>query len=76
MPIYEYQCLECEFKFELLRPLSRSGEDAACPHCRECSPRVLSTFASFSVTEGGVAAPLGGNSCGGCASTSCGTCAV
>ncbi len=76
MPIYEYKCPKCEFKFELLRPLSQSGADAVCPHCRECAPRVLSTFASFSVSDGGVASPVGGSACGGCSSTNCGTCAM
>ena len=75
MPIYEYECPKCEFKFELLRPLSKSTEDAACPHCHECSPRAISRFASFSMSDGGVASPVGGGGCAGCSSTNCGTCA-
>ena len=75
MPIYEYKCPKCGHKFELLRPLSQANEDAVCPRCHECAPRVLSTFASFSVGEGGVSSPVGGSSCGGCTSTGCDTCA-
>lgn len=76
MPIYEYKCPRCEFKFELMRPFSQSDRDASCPHCHEASPRVLSRFASFSIGEGGVTSPVGGSPCSGCSSTDCGTCAM
>lgn len=41
MPIYEYECGQHGL-FEELRPMSRSGESAACPDCAVPSPRVLS----------------------------------
>ncbi len=30
MPIYEYVCPDCDFKFEILRPFSKAGEVASC----------------------------------------------
>lgn len=76
MPIYEYECPKCEDKFELLRPFSRSEEDADCPHCHEVSPRVVSVFAAVSVSVGGVPSSVGGSTCSGCSATSCGPCAA
>ncbi len=74
MPIYEYVCPDCELKFELLRPLSRAGEEAECPKCRQSSGRVLSRFACFSTNDNGMTAPVGGNSCGSCGSSNCTSC--
>ncbi len=76
MPIYEYVCPECEFKFELLRPLSQSGESASCPHCHQSAERVLSTFACFSTDESGLTSMVGGNSCASCGAASCDTCSI
>lgn len=76
MPIYEYKCPKCEHKFELMRPFSRSGEGAECPHCHEVAPRVVSVFAAVSLGEGGVSSSVGGSPCGGCSSTNCGPCAA
>ncbi|MFC2004437.1 zinc ribbon domain-containing protein [Chloroflexota bacterium] len=76
MPIYEYVCPKCEFKFELLRPLSQAGKAASCPHCHESAERILSTFACFSKDDSGLASPVGGNSCASCGLTSCDTCGM
>src|SRR4030042_5753190 len=54
MPIYEYVCPSCETKFELLRPFSRSSEDAPCPKCQSVAKRVLSVFACFARDAEGV----------------------
>ncbi|MFC2058752.1 FmdB family zinc ribbon protein [Chloroflexota bacterium] len=75
MPIYEYVCPKCESKFELLRSLSRSEEEAPCPGCKIPACRVLSTFAAFSKGSGESSEPIGGgSSCSGCSATSCSTC--
>ncbi|MBI4185998.1 MAG: zinc ribbon domain-containing protein [Chloroflexi bacterium] len=74
MPIYEYFCLRCNRKFELLRRLSEAGEAACCPKCQAAAQRVLSTFCSLSRDDSGQTVPTGGSSCGGCSSTACGTC--
>src|SRR5687767_4538681 len=40
MPVYEYEC-ERHGPFELMRPMSRAGEDGACPTCGAASQRVI-----------------------------------
>ena len=76
MPIYEYVCPSCEFKFELLRPLSQSNKGALCPRCQKKAERILSRFACISMNESGLASPVGGNSCASCCATSCDTCGM
>ena len=76
MPIYEYVCSGCDFKFEQLRPLSQATEVASCPGCNESSERVLSTFACFSTDESGLTSSVGGNPCAGCGTASCDTCGI
>ncbi|MBI4303817.1 MAG: zinc ribbon domain-containing protein [Chloroflexi bacterium] len=76
MPIYEYYCSKCKAKFELMRPLSKAGEAASCPKCHNPAERVMSRFASFSMSESGVPAPVGGSSCASCGSSSCSSCGM
>ena len=72
MPLYEYHCHNCEGRFELLRPVSRMNDPAACPKGHEGGKRVLSTFAAFSQGDGGVSEGLtGAGSCTGCAGGNC-----
>jgi putative FmdB family regulatory protein len=75
MPVYEYRCPECALKFELLRPMSKVNEDAACPRCNNGAKRILSTFAAFSKGSSGEPAPVaGGSGCSTCSATSCASC--
>jgi putative FmdB family regulatory protein len=60
MPIYEYVCPSCDTKFELMRPMSRSRETAACPSCKTESGRALSKFACSTVNESGVSSSIAG----------------
>ena len=76
MPIYEYVCPSCETKFELLRPFSRSSEDAPCPKCQSVAKRVLSVFACFAKDADGVSTSLGSSACGTCSATSCAGCGL
>ena len=46
MPIYEYFCPTCKKEFELMRPLSESGQPAKCPSCGAKSEKLVSLFAS------------------------------
>ncbi len=78
MPIYEYVCSACNAKFEEMRPLSQSGQDAECPKCHKTSHRKMSTFAAFTTSVSGVPQRVSGtnsSSCSGCSSGSCSTCA-
>jgi putative FmdB family regulatory protein len=40
--MYEYQCPECENRFELLRPAREASLDQPCPSCDADSKRVMS----------------------------------
>ena len=77
MPLYEYYCKSCNQRFELLRPVSRMDDPAACPEGHGDADRVLSTFAAFSQGDSGVSEAIGGGSpCAGCAADTCSTCSV
>ena len=41
MPIYEYQCEKCSFKFDLLKKVGEN-EGASCPRCQSYSRRIFS----------------------------------
>lgn len=42
MPMYEYQCSDCESRFELLRPAREASLEQPCPSCDADSKRVMS----------------------------------
>lgn len=42
MPMYEYQCPDCDSRFELLRPAREASLDQPCPTCDADSRRVMS----------------------------------
>lgn len=42
MPMYEYQCSDCESRFELLRPAREASLAQPCPSCDADSRRVMS----------------------------------
>lgn len=42
MPMYEYQCPECDSRFELLRPAREASSEQPCPTCDADSRRVMS----------------------------------
>ena len=33
MPLYEYYCSACKWRFEMLRSMQESAADASCPEC-------------------------------------------
>jgi putative FmdB family regulatory protein len=45
MPLYEWECLACDLRFEELASVSQGRLERACPGCGRMSPRVISTFA-------------------------------
>jgi putative FmdB family regulatory protein len=83
MPIYEYVCNKCKNKFELMRPITMSGEPADCPTCKAKAIRVMSRFMCITTNAVGDperlpgAGPSGGprpTGCSGCMSTNCDSC--
>jgi putative FmdB family regulatory protein len=78
MPVYEYQCQECDKRFEALRPMSQIDAPIACPRCQATHVRrAISVFAAISREAGGgsrmVASSTPGG-CGGCAGGNCASC--
>jgi putative FmdB family regulatory protein len=49
MPLYEYEC-DRHGSFELVRPMSQSGESAACPTCRSAARRVITAPTLFTMS--------------------------
>jgi putative FmdB family regulatory protein len=45
MPLYEWECLACDLRFEQLASVSEGRLEHACPSCGRMCPRVVSTFA-------------------------------
>ena len=81
MPLYEYYCSDCEFKFEALRPMSKADHPIQCKHCEGIrTSRAISLFAALSKGDNGpsqaIAGTGGGGGCGSCAGGSCGTCGI
>jgi putative FmdB family regulatory protein len=73
MPIYEYKCLDCGFKFEHL--YRSASERVACPKCKHPDlQKLVSAFAFNAKDKNGniTASPSG---CSGCTSQNCATCA-
>lgn len=70
MPLYEYVCLDCRSRFEILRPMREADQPIQCEQCAsEHTSRCLTVF----YAHGSSGALAGGG--GGCASCSSGSCA-
>lgn len=44
MPLYVYECAECEIELEELRPAWQADDPVECPICHELCRRVASAF--------------------------------
>lgn len=72
MPIYEFQCLVCEKKFE---KLIRGGEPPRCPACDSDQVRkMMSGFAFRSKSADGTVTASSAKNCSTCSSSSCAGC--
>jgi putative FmdB family regulatory protein len=73
MPLYEYECSDCDTRFDALRGMSEADDPIRCPQCEsERTHRVISLFSA--VGDQGVIAGEG-SSCGSCSpSASCASC--
>jgi len=58
MPIYEYECTSCGYRFELRRSIADNDSEIKCPQCEvEYPRRIISVFATAS--NGDACAPSG-----------------
>jgi putative FmdB family regulatory protein len=75
MPLYEYECTECETRFDALRGMAQADDPIACPQCgSKDTHRVISLFSAIG-DQGVIAGP--GASCASCSpSASCATCSL
>ncbi|MCX2727851.1 zinc ribbon domain-containing protein [Thermomicrobium sp. 4228-Ro] len=56
MPIYEYRCQRCGYRFEKLVRLSQAAQPVVCPNCgTDETERLLSAFAARSTGDTGTA---------------------
>lgn len=66
MPLYEYRCVQCGERFELLRSFGERDEEAECPRCRarakmfRLPARVQALFGSGDSSAGCSSGSLGG----------------
>lgn len=76
MPIYEYECCECQAQFETL--VFRQDEAVTCPECGcEKAERLMSVCGFKSGGDKGSASSRmgsSGSSCSGCTAGSCSSC--
>ncbi len=49
-PIYEYECTQCGYRADLMRPLAAYPEIYQCPKCGRGAKRVISPF-SFTFAQ-------------------------
>jgi putative FmdB family regulatory protein len=73
MPIYEYQCEECDCDFEYL---VMAGDKPCCPNCNSKKvDKKMSACGFLSKGSGGqTLSRSAGSSCGGCTAGSCSSC--
>lgn len=80
MPIFEYRCSKCNYKFEVLHKSTTLSEEVTCPKCSSKeNKKLLSTFsasfsggsADFSSSNYGSDSSCSTGACG-CGSGTCG----
>lgn len=74
MPVYEYKCDECGYKFEALRSIKDADKPLSCVVCNGTKThRMLSTFFAHS-GAGSLSSGSSSSGCGGCSGGSCSSC--
>ena len=66
MPIYEYQCDECQVIFEVLTTLATYGQEVKCIKCGGTKVKKTMSASSFRINSGSSSIPSGALS--GCSS--------
>ena len=75
MPLYEYECSDCETRFDALRGMSEADDPIDCPQCGSHDTRRMISLFSALGDQGVIAG--GGSACASCSpSASCATCGI
>jgi len=69
VPVFEYKCLKCGEKFELLVGVGKENNELKCPGCG--SKDLSKLFSAFRFKGGNGS---GASSCGTCAASNCNGC--
>ncbi len=69
MPIYEYQCLECEANFEKILTSASSAEVITCSQCGSVKVRKKISVTSLKLSNS-TASPIPAGALSGCSSRS------
>ncbi|MGD2143143.1 MAG: zinc ribbon domain-containing protein [Anaerolineae bacterium] len=73
MPLYEYQCSECQTCFDALRAMSEADDPITCPQCESDETRRMISLFSAIGDRGLIASDRA--SCASCSpSASCASC--
>lgn len=72
MPLYEYRCLECDSRFEVL--IKDLSEEVFCENCGSKNIKRLISAFSFASTGGSGIKGTSSSGCSACSSKSCSTC--
>lgn len=63
MPIYEYQCSDCQTVFETLVTSVSAGREIVCSRCKSTNVKKIMSSSSFKRQAGAVAPSCGHSGC-------------
>ncbi|MDZ7315474.1 MAG: zinc ribbon domain-containing protein [candidate division KSB1 bacterium] len=66
MPIYEYRCVSCGHRFDVLQRMSDDGSKLTCPRCGAEKPQRMISACASSIGSASFDVPTGGSCAGGC----------
>lgn len=72
MPIYDFQCNQCNTKFDEYFRSASEQKKLFCPSCQ--SNNVQKIFSVFGMSVGGSSDSTSASSCGSCTASTCAGC--
>lgn len=76
MPIYEYRCIQCGERFEVLQSIGEDGSGLGCPKCHAGNPKRLFSSCFIHGSSDGKTSGISSSSCSSCSSHMCSTCGL